>query len=150
MYNNLYSKDPFGVFNQNIPNSDKVHIPNHHNSNHYPYSNPSGSTSTWKTILVCLLIFGFGAILYFKEILVDGFKKMVFNVNDKLNPDLKEEIIKDKEKAEPKLLTASNERKVECILNIKDKANWDFQYINKKKEERKAIYTEGIGWTIYE
>jgi hypothetical protein len=149
MYNNLYSKDPFGVFNQNIPPSDKIPFSNQHNSN-YPFSNPSESTSTWKTIWVCLLIIGFGAILYFKEILVDGFKKIVFNVNDKLNPDLKEEVVKEKDKVEPKLLMASNERKVECILNIKDKANWDFEYINKKKEERKAIYTEGIGWTIYE
>ncbi len=150
MYNNLYSKDPFGIFNKNISDLDNAHFQNQFNPNHYPFPKTPKSTSTWKTIGVCLLIVGFGAILYFKDILVDSFKKMVSTVNDKLNSDLKEEEVKDKGKPEPKLLMASQERKVECILHIKDKATWDFQYINKKKEERKAIYTEGIGWTIYE
>ena len=150
MYNNLYSKDPFGVFNKTNSNSDNIHFPNQYNSNYYPFPKTTESTSIWKTIGVCLLIVGFGAILYFKDILVDSFKKMVSTVNDKLNSDLKEEGVKDKGKPEPKLLMASQERKVECILYIKDKAKWDFQYINKKKEERKAIYNEGIGWTIYE
>lgn len=148
MYNNLYSKDPFGVFNKSISNSNNVHFPNHYNINRSQFPRTSESTSTWKTIGMCLLIVGFGAILYFKQILVDGFKKAVLNVNDKLNPDLNEKKVKDK--AEPKLLTASKERKIECILSIEDKAKWNFEYINKKKEERKAIYTEGIGWTIYE
>ncbi len=151
MYNNLYSKDPFGVFNKTNSNSDNTHFPNQYNSNYHPFPKNSESTSIWKIIGVCLLMFGFGAIIYFKDILVGGFKKMVATVNGKLNSDLKEEEeVKDKNKTEPKLLMASQERKVERILHIKDKATWDFQYINKKKEERKAIYTEGIGWTIYE
>jgi hypothetical protein len=148
MYNNLYSKDPFGVFNQNIPVSGN-HVGNPR-TNHYPSSEMPKSTSIWKTIGVFCVIAGFGLILYFKDTLVDGFRKMVAKVNDKINPEVGMDESDNSNKSKPKLLTESVEPKVECILLIKDKANWDIQYINKKKEERKAIYTEGMGWTIYE
>ena len=79
---------------------------------------------------------------------------MVSGVNDKVNPKLKIELIleeKEKEKKpEPKLLTESVEPKIERFYLIADKANWDIQYINKKQEERKAIYSEEKGWTIFE
>jgi hypothetical protein len=36
------------------------------------------------------------------------------------------------------------------MFAIEDKANWDIAYINKKQEERKAIYSDEKGWIIYE
>lgn len=148
MHNNLYSKDPFGVFNNTNSNSgfganQKPYIPNYRPAENHLFS--------WGKILgIALLIIGFGSIIYFKDALVQGFKKIVSGVNDKVNPELKTEPIVEEKKPEPKLLTESVERKIERTFSIKDKANWDIQYINQKKEERKAIFTEGTGWTIFE
>ncbi|MEA5460304.1 hypothetical protein VB796_14710 [Arcicella sp. LKC2W] len=148
MSNNFYTKDPFGVFNLNLPVSgNSVGNPR---PNYYPFSEMPKSSSIWKTMGLFCVIVGFGLILYFRDALVDGFRKVIAKVNGKVNPEVTTDELEDGIKPEPKLLTESTERKVECILLIKDKAKWDIQYINKKKEERKAIYTEGLGWTIYE
>lgn len=145
MSNKLFSKDPFGVFPNIIPSPDSPDLPqqNYHEEK-------SKSSIWWQILIFFLLIIGFGLILYFKDTLVQGFKKMVSKVNDKVNPELETTPIVAETKTEMKLLPETVEPKVECILLVKDKADWDIQYINKKKEERKAIYTEEMGWTIYE
>ena len=148
MHNNLYSKDPFGVFNNTNSNSgfsanQKPYIPNYRPAENQLFS--------WGKIFgIALLIIGFGSIIYFKDALVQGFKKIVSGVNDKINPELKTQPIVEEKKPELKLLTESAEHKIERLFLIADKANWDIQYINKKQEERKAIYSEETGWTIFE
>jgi hypothetical protein len=148
MHNNLYSKDPFGVFNDTPNNSG---FGSFQKPYFQPYRPAENSSFSWgKAIGVFLLIIGFGSVLYFKDMLVESFKKMISEVNDKVNPELKTELIAEEKKPEPKLLTESVEPKIERYFLIADKANWDIPYINQKQQERKAIYVEGKGWTIYE
>lgn len=82
--------------------------------------------------------------------MVAGFKKMVSKVNDEVNPELKNELVVEEKKPEPKLLTQSVVPKIERMFPVKDKANWDIAYIVKKQEEKKAFYSEEEGWIIYE
>ena len=147
MYNNLYSKDPFGVFQETASSKGLGSLP----EQNHPEKKPKSSSSIgWKIFGCFMLIIGFGLILYFRDSLVLGFKKMVSGVNDKVNPELKTEPIVEEKKPEPKLITESVEPKIERFFLVADKANWDIQYINKKQEERKAIYSEEKGWTIFE
>lgn len=146
MNNNLYSKDPFGVFTHTAPAVGLGNLP----PQSYSEGSPENSSFWWKIVIFFLLMIGFGLILYFKDTLVQGFKKMVSGVNNKVNPELKTEPIIEEKKTEPKLLTESVEPKIERYFLIADKANWDIQYINQKQEERKAIYSEEKGWTIFE
>ena len=145
MDNNLFSKDPFGVFPNTTSSGGLGNLP----KQDYP-KKKSKSSFWWNILFFFLLIIGFGLLFYFMDTLVQGFKKMVSKANDKINPELKPQPIAEETKTEMKLLSEKVEPKVERILLIKDKANWDIQYINEKKEERKAIYTKEMGWTIYE
>jgi hypothetical protein len=141
MSNKLFSKDPFGVFPTTTSPSGFDNLPE------YDYRRKKTKSSLgWQILMFFLLMIGFGLLIYFKDSLIQGFKKMVSKANDKINPEQTQEATK----TEVKLLSEFIDPKVECILLVKDKADWDIQYINKKKEERKAIYTEEMGWTIYE
>jgi hypothetical protein len=146
MSNNLYSKDPFGVFSKNISSANSSDSP----KPNYQKPKSESKYSWWEIIGFFLLIISFGLIFYFKESLVAGFKKTVAKVNDKVNPELKNEPLAEEKIPEPKLLTQSVEPKIECIFPVGDKANWDIAYINKKTEEHKAIYSDEEGWIIYE
>ncbi|MCU0466961.1 MAG: hypothetical protein MUF58_00025 [Arcicella sp.] len=147
MYNNLFTRDPFGVFNETAPTDGKTKL---FTPSHPKERKAESSTSWWAIVGVFLLITCFGFIFYFKEALVKNFKKMVSNVNDKVNPELKKEPTEEEEKTKLKLLTESVEPKIERTFLIKDKASWDIPYINQKQQERKAIFAEELGWTIYE
>jgi hypothetical protein len=146
MSNNLYTKDPFGVFptTSSLDNMSGSPLPKHHEAK------TKSTNSWWGIIGFFLLMICFGLIFYFKESLVAGFKKAVAKVNDKVNPELKTDPIAEEKKLEPKLLTEAVEPKIERMFAIEDKANWDIAYINKKQEERKAIYSDEKGWIIYE
>jgi hypothetical protein len=145
MSNKLFSKDPFGVFPNTTPSGGLGNLP----QQDYP-EKKTKSSFWWQILFFFLIMIGFGLIFYFKDTLVQGFKKMVSKVNDKVNPKLETKPVVTETKTEMKLLTEKVEPKIERIFLIEDKATWDIQYINKKKEERKAIYLEEEGWTIYE
>ncbi len=146
MYNSLFSKDPFGVFPNTTSPDGLDNLPQ---QDDYPKKRKKSSI-WWQILFFFLLMICFGLILYFKDTLVQGFKKMVSKVNDKVNPELDTKPNSDETKTEMKLLPETVEPKVERIFLTKDKANWDIQYINKKQEEKKAIYSEEEGWIIYE
>ena len=149
MHNNLYSKDPFGVFEATTPSLGLGGIPEQ-NTNMLEKSNVATKSFWLNTFGIFLLILLFGLILHFRDSLFGVFKKKVAQLNDKVNPADEPETVEVEILPEPKLLNEFKEQKIECLFLIDDKPSWDLPYINAKIEEKKAIYLAETGWTIYE
>jgi hypothetical protein len=92
IHNNLYSKDPFGVFEATTPSLGLVGIPEQ-NTSMLEKSNDATKSFWLKTIGIFLLILFFGLILHFRDSLFGVFKKKVAQLNDKINPTDKPEIV---------------------------------------------------------
>jgi hypothetical protein len=94
-----------------------------------------------------LIILIFGGIIYLGSLAYNYVKE---DKKDSMKePDTVPEIddpIQEEEKQTRKLLP---EHKVEMRLDLANKANWDFAYIEAKKAEGKAIFVKNEGWLIY-
>ena len=138
MHNNLYSKDPFGVFEVTNPSLSLGGIPEQ-NTSLLEKSNAATKSFWLKTIGIFLFILLFGLILHFKDSLFGVLKKKVAQLNDKVNPGDEPKTVEVEILPEPKLLNGFIEKKIECLFLIDDKPNWDIPYINAKIEEKKIM-----------
>ena len=129
-----FNRDPFGLvdFKKGIP-----FIP----------LKPPKSGLGWIGWLLIILIFTgivyLGSLVYnyVKDDKKDSLRKA--DIIPEIDDSIKEE---KEEKQTRKLLP---EHKVEMRLDLVDKANWDFAYIEAKKAEGKALFVKNEGWLIY-
>lgn len=133
MNHNYFTSDPFGI---------------HPTTFSSDYSQkPKKKSLFWTFFGVFIFIILLAVIYFFRDLIFAFFKKTVFNLNQKLNP---ETVTENPDSAliteENRLLPAPE---IEHRLDIKDKANWDFAYINAKQQEGKAFYIKNEGWLIY-
>ena len=129
-----FKQDPFGLvdFKQGIP---------------FLPSKPPKSGLGWVGWTIVILIFG--VIIYLGSLAYDYIKD---DKKDSLkNPDIVPEIdgSVQEEKEEKQIRKLLPEHKVEMRLDLADKANWDFAYIEAKKSECKEIFVKNEGWLIY-
>ena len=130
-----FKQDPFGLvdFKQGIP---------------FLPSKPPKSGLGWVGWTIVILIFG--VIIYLGSLAYDYIKD---DKKDSLKePDIVPEIdgsVQEEEKEEKQIRKLLPEHKVEMRLDLADKANWDFAYIEAKKAEGKAIFVKNEGWLIY-
>ena len=130
-----FKQDPFGLvdFSKGIST-----IP----------SKPTKSGLGWIGWAIVILIFGI--IIYLGSLAYNYIKD---DKKDSLKePDIVPEIdgsVEEEEKEENQIRKLLPEHKVEMRLDLADKANWDFAYIEAKKAEGKAIFVKNEGWLIY-
>lgn len=130
---NYFTSDPFGI---------------HHTSVSGGYMNkPKKKSSFWTFFGIFIFIVLVALIYFFRDLIFTFFKKTVFKLNQKLNPE------PPIETTESSIITDENrllpEPNIENRLDITDKANWDLTYINTKQQEGKAFYIKDKGWLIY-
>lgn len=106
--------------------------------------------STWGWLWWILIILVFGGVIYLGSLIYDYINEE--KENSLKEPDVIPEINDleaEEEKIEKHIQKLLPEHKVEMRLPLADKANWDFAYIEAKKEEGKAEFVKGYGWLIY-
>ena len=111
-------------------------------------SKPPKSGLGWVWWVLIILIFGIIIYLgslaynYIKDDKKDSIKEpdIVPDIND---------YVPEEEKEEKQIRKLLPEHKVEMRLDLTDKANWDFAYIEQKKAEGKAVFVKNEGWLIY-
>lgn len=106
--------------------------------------------SGWGWMWWVLIILIFGGIIYLGSLAYNYIK------DDKKEPvkepDIVPEInesIQEAEKEVKQVRKLLPEHKVEMRLDLADKANWNFAYIEAKKAEGKAVFVKNEGWLIY-
>ena len=130
-----FKQDPFRLvdFNQGIP--------------FLPSKPPkSGLGWVWWTIIILI----FGGIIYLGKVIYNYVKED--NKDSLKEPDIIPEINdleNEEEKVEKQIQKLLPEHKVELRLDLADKSNWDFAYIEAKKAEGKAVFVKNEGWLIY-
>ena len=111
-------------------------------------SKPPKSGLGWIWWILIILIFG--GIIYLGSLAynyIKDDKKDSIKEPDAV-PDINDSV-KEEEKEEKQIRKLLPEHKVEIRLDLADKANWDFAYIEAKKAEGKAIFVKNEGWLIY-
>ena len=111
-------------------------------------SKPPKSGLGWIWWILIILIFG--GIIYLGSLVFNYVK--VDKADALKEPDIIPEINEmenEREKEEKQVRKLLPEHKVEMRLDLTDKANWDFAYIEAKKAEGKAIFVKNEGWLIY-
>lgn len=102
----------------------------------------------WVGWTIVILIFG--VIIYLGSL---AYNYIMDDKKDSLKePDIVPEIdgsVQEEEKKEKEIRKLLPEHKVEMRLDLVNKANWDFAYIEAKKAEGKAIFVKNEGWLIY-
>ena len=130
-----FNRDPFGLvdFKKGIP--------------FIPLKPPKSGLGWIGWILIILI---FVSIVYLGSLVynyVKDDKKDSLRKTD-IIPEI-DDSIKEEEKEEKQTRKLLPEHKVEMRLDLADKANWDFAYIEAKKAEGKALFVKNEGWLIY-